>query len=84
MDNSYDLTPKMNMVRFLGNLIELEGRIMKIRTLSESASRELTVLVIVRAVTNIAEDKLCQNFFRTSCTMVRVLGRRIFLLSPMA
>lgn len=39
MDNSYDLTPKMNMVRFLGNLIELEGRIMKIRTLSESASR---------------------------------------------
>lgn len=51
MDNSYDLTPKMNMVRFIGNLIELEGRIMKIRTLFESASRYLTVLVIVRAVT---------------------------------
>lgn len=33
------ITLKMNMVRFLGNLIELEGKIMKIRTLSESASR---------------------------------------------
>lgn len=33
------ITLKMNMVRFLGNLIELEGRIMKIRTLFESASR---------------------------------------------